>query len=186
MDKGIEIYSEALVRLLKGVIYSDRVELWNMVMDYQNRIRDYFRPLGVTLVLNEREGYAYLESAELEETELPTLFSKAQLSYPVTMLCLLLLERLLEFEHRGGEEPFLVVNEEEMVEMVKLFLADRSNEARLVDSIESHINRLVDYGFLRRLKKEGTEYEVRSILKSKIDADKIVEIKERLVSYESI
>jgi hypothetical protein len=70
---------------------------------------------------------------------------------------------------------------------MRLFLPDSSNEAKLVDQIERHINRVVELGFLRRL-KPGTPssqpgYEVRRIIKAYVDAQWLAKLDQKLETY---
>ncbi len=55
----------------------------------------------------------------------------------------------------GGGGTRLVLSRDEMVELVRVFLPDASNEARLMDQVDSHINKVVELGFLRRMKPPG-------------------------------
>jgi hypothetical protein len=70
---------------------------------------------------------------------------------------------------------------------VRVFLPDSSNEARLIDQIEAHINKVVELGFLRRLKAAGgpAGYEVRRILKAFVDAQWLAEFDARLAAYQA-
>ncbi|MEN9376423.1 MAG: hypothetical protein RL710_1580, partial [Pseudomonadota bacterium] len=50
-----------VVPLLKGVLYRDEdAALWAALLALQPRVRDYVAVLGLTLTLDEAEGYAYL------------------------------------------------------------------------------------------------------------------------------
>lgn len=120
---------------------------------------------------------------EGQEINLPNLIEKRQLSYPVTLLCVLLVEKLVEFDVTGGDSTRLIVDKEELKEMLRIFLPERTNEAKLFDNIDAHINKLVDYGFLRKLNNAESKYEVKRILKAKIPADTLQEIKNRLEEY---
>jgi hypothetical protein len=53
--------STLAITLLKGVIYREGDErLWGALLDLQARVRDYVSVLGLELVLDEAEGYAFL------------------------------------------------------------------------------------------------------------------------------
>ena len=55
--------STLAITLLKGVIYREGDErLWGALLDVQARVRDYVSVLGLELVLDEAEGYAFLRS----------------------------------------------------------------------------------------------------------------------------
>ena len=67
--------------------------------------------------------------------------------------------------------------------MLRLFLPESTNDARLVDNIDAHINRVVDMGFLRRLRGEQDLFEVRRILKAYVDGQWLAEFDARLDEY---
>jgi len=45
-----------------------------------------------------------------------------------------------------------------------------------VDQIESHVRRVEDLGFLRRMKDDEAVYEVRRILRAFVNADKLADM----------
>jgi hypothetical protein len=73
--------------------------------------------------------------------------------------------------------------------MVRVFLPEGANEARLIDQIEATLNKVVDLGFLRKLKPASASvagiqsYEVRRILKAFVDAQWLSEFDTRLAQY---
>ncbi len=186
--------SALAITLLKGVIYREGDErLWGALLNLQARVRDYMAVLGLDLVLDEAEGYAFLKSRTEpmdDETTppLPRLIARRPLSFPVSLLLALLRKKLAEFD-AGGADTRLVLTRDDMVELVRVFLPDSSNEAKLVDQIETHINKVVDLGFLRRLKPAGgsaagsTGFEVRRILKAFVDAQWLADFDARLLAY---
>lgn len=182
--------SALVITLLKGVIYRDGDErLWGALLDLQARVRDYVAVLALELVLDEAEGYAFLksrpESSEDGAPRLPRLVARRPLSFPVSLLLALLRRKLAEFDARGGDTR-LVLSRDDMVELVRTFLPASSNEAKLADQIEAHINKVVDLGFLRRLKTASgpANYEVRRILKAFVDAQWLTEFDARLMAYQ--
>jgi len=64
-------------------------------------------------------------------------------------------------------------------------------EARVVERIDTHLNRIVDLGFLRRMRAAAgvaapgaqTTFEVRRILKAFVDAEWLAELDARLAAY---
>ena len=69
------------------------------------------------------------------------------------------------------------------VDLVRVFLPDSANEAKLLDRIDSHINKVVDLGFLRRLRGRDDQFEVQRILKAFVDAQWLGDLESRLVEY---
>jgi hypothetical protein len=139
--------SNLAIPLLKGVIYrSDDALQWNALLNLQAAARDYFAVLGLALHLDEAEGYAFLRSrpeAEDEEQKLPRLIARRQLSFPVSLLLALLRRKLAEFDAGGGDTR-LVLGKDEIVSLVRVFLPESSNDSKLVDQIENHIDKIVD------------------------------------------
>ena len=177
-----------LMHLLRGVLYREQHErLWPELLRLRGPVSDYFALVGLDLVLDELEGYAFLrqprtaEAAEPSEA-LPRLVRSQPLSYPVSLLCVLLRKRLAEVDAAGGETR-LILTRAQMMDMLRLFLPDQANEARLMDQIDTHIQKVVDLGFLRELKGQTDTYEVRRILKTLVDTDWLVDLEEKLRLY---
>ena len=135
-------------------------------------------------MLYEAEGYAYLrQKPQAEDSEAPPrLVQRRPLSYPVSLLLALLRKKLAEFDAAGGDTR-LVLTSEQIVELVRVFLPDTANEARLLDRIDSHINKLVELGFLRKLRGQENQFEVMRILKTFVDAQWLADLDERLKGY---
>ena len=180
--------SRVVVPLLKGVVDVDeRPEVWNELLDLQAAVRDYVAVLGLRLVLDESEGYAFLSSditddGEAERPATPRLIVRRQLSYPVSLLLALLRKKLAEFDATGGETR-LILSRDEIVEMVRIFLPSGSNEVRLIDQVEANLKRVIELGFVRQLRGESRMYEVRRIIKAFIDAQWLVDFDQRLAEY---
>jgi hypothetical protein len=186
--------SALVIGLLKSVLYreGDAAE-WNALVQLQARVRDYVSVLGLDLVLDESEGYAFLRSRtdgdeDAPTAKLPRLIARRPLSFPVSLLLALLRKKLAEFDAGGGDTR-LVLTRDQIVEMIRVFLPDTSNEAKLIDQIETQLNKIVELGFLRRMKatatgETGTAYEVRRILKAFVDAQWLADFDGRLAAYQ--
>lgn len=186
---GQHALPSVVVPLLKGVVYLESSpEVWRSLLALQAAVRDYVAVLGLELILNEAEGYAFLrsrpESSPEEAPAIPRLVARRQLSYPVSLLLALLRKKLAEFDARGGDTR-LVLSREEIVEMIRIFLPDGSNEARLIDQVDAHINKIIDLGFMRPLRGQERSFEVRRILKAYVDAQWLADFDERLKAYQA-
>jgi hypothetical protein len=179
--------SALVINLLKGVIYQESdAALWRSLLGLQARVRDHVMVLGLELVLDEVEGYAFLRSRPQTEDEaapkLPRLIVRRPLSFAVSLLLALLRKKLAEFDASGGDTR-LVLTRDEVLELVRVFMPDGSNEAKLIDQLDTHLNKIVELGFLRRL-KPGAALEVRRILKAFVDAQWLAEFDARLAAYQ--
>ncbi|AOY57486.1 DUF4194 domain-containing protein [Desulfococcus multivorans] len=177
--------SAVVIPLLKGIIYQeDSPALWLALVNLQAGVRDYVAVLGLELMLDEAEGYAFLRSRE-EDPDVagtPRLVARRQLSYPVSLLLALLRKKLAEFD-AGGADTRLILSRDEVVELIRIFLPAGSNETRLIDQIDTHLNKIAQLGFVRRLRGQKQMIEVRRILKAFVDAQWLSDFDRRLAEY---
>ena len=186
-----------LITLFKGVLYREEDgPLWQSLQQLQAQVRDYVAVLGLELALDEAEGYAFLKSLPPPDDDsaapLPRLIARRPLSFPVSLLLALLRKRLAEHD-ASGDQVRLILSQSEIVDLIRVFLPDASNEARLIDQIDSHINKVIELGFLRRLKQnsavdneKGQIFEVRRILKAYVDGQWLSEMEARLGEYRGL
>ncbi|TSE35225.1 DUF4194 domain-containing protein [Tepidimonas charontis] len=186
--------TQLLLHLLKGVLYREEDErLWASLLHLQTQVREYAAVLLLDLVVEEAEGYAFLRSRpDPDESEdgprLPRLVARWPLSYAVSLMLALLRKRLAEFDALGGDTR-LVLSRDDIVELMRVYLPDGTNEARLIDQVDATLTKVVELGFLRRLKPavgsahDRGHYEVRRILKAFIDATWLAELDARLEAY---
>ncbi|MDH2240102.1 DUF4194 domain-containing protein [Pigmentiphaga sp. GD03639] len=186
--------SQLMVHLLKSVLYrQDDERLWASLLNLQARVREQAAVLLLDLVLDEAEGYAFLKSQPEPEhadatPRLPRLIARRPLSYPVSLMLALLRKRLAESDAGGGDTR-LVLSREEIAELMRVFLPDGTNEARLIDQVDSTITKVVELGYLRKLKpaagasQQAPRYEVRRILKAFVDAQWLADFDARLEGY---
>lgn len=174
-----------VVKLLKGVLYrDDDPKLWQSLLTLQARARDYVAVLGLELLLDEAEGYAWLRTRPASETgdEPPRLMARRPLSFPVSLLIALLRRKLAEADTQGGETR-LILDRADVIDLMRTFLPETSNEARLVDQIDGYLNKVAELGFIRRLRNQKDKIEVRRILKAYVDAQWLGEFEAQLRAY---
>jgi Domain of unknown function (DUF4194) len=179
----------AVTQLMKGVVYRDTNErAWRNLLQLQAQVRDYVAVIGLTVVIDEAEGYAFLRSRPDEAGRdddapaPPRLIARRSLSFHVSLLLALLRKKLAEFD-AGNSDTRLMLTRDQIVEMVRVFLPASSNEARLVDQIDSYIAKAVDLGFLRQVRGQDALYEVRRILKAFVDGQWLSDFDQRLAGY---
>jgi hypothetical protein len=176
--------SKTIIKLFSGVLYkNDQPKLWLELEKSYAVISDYLKPLGVGVVFDEAEGYAYLENLELLE-DFPVLLRKRVLSYKVSLLLVLLRKRLTQFDMQSDESR-AVLSKEEIVEMLELFLLESSNEVKQIKEIELTIKKLLELGFLKRL-QQSDNYEIKRVIKSFVDAQWMDDFDKRLKEYASV
>lgn len=172
-----------VTKLFKGVVYRDADEkLWQRLMELSAQTRDHVAVLGLELVLDDAEGYAFLRSSPDADPELPRLIPRRQLTFHVSLLLALLRARLAEFDQQNSETR-LIMTTAQIGDMVSVFLPESSNEARILDQLATNIKKVTELGFLRKLRGQDGSYEVARILKAYVDAQWLEEFDARLADY---
>jgi Domain of unknown function (DUF4194) len=177
--------------LMKGVVYADsHVKAWRHLLQLQPAVRDYVATMGLTVVVDEAEGYAFLRQrgdddvvdGAATEGDVPRLVPRRSLSFHVSLLLALLRKRLAEFD-ASDSGTVCVLTRQQIIDMLEVFLPRHSNEARMVDQIEAHIAKAVDLGFLRRVRDTEGAFEVRRILKAFVDGQWLADLDGGLRRY---
>ena len=179
--------SAVVVPLLKGVTYrADDAAHWHALLQLQGRVRDHVAVLGLGLILDEAEGYAYLrslpESDDPAAPKLPRLVARRPLSFALSLLLALLRKKLAEFDAVGGDTR-LILSREQVVELLRVFMPEGTNQTRLIDQVDAQLNKIIDLGFVRRLRGQDGMFEVQRILKAFVDAQWLAEFDGRLAAY---
>lgn len=186
-----KVYSNVLIALLKGIVYSHQEEIWNTLILPENErdVRNYFADIHLDLIIDKSEGYAYLKqqqtSADEGENEQETpmkLIRRRTLTFHVSLLCLLLRKHLIEND-QTGESTRAILSREEINSQMKLYMKESTNEAVVNKQIDAAIKKVEDEGFLRRMKTEQEQYEVNRIIKAFVNADQVSEWLERYKEY---
>jgi len=176
--------SRVLIALMKGILSRETdEERWQALLDLQPAVRDHVSLFGLELRLDETEGYAWLATRpSIEgEADLPRLVTRRPLSFPVSLILALMRKKLAESDASG--EGRLILSVDDVLEMIRLFLPETANEAKLADQVDTHLNKIVELGFARRLRGQDQKIEVRRILKSFVDAQWLAEFDRRLEEY---
>ncbi len=177
-----------IVSLMRGVL--DREEdpaAWQALLQLVARVREFVGVMGLELVVSEAEGHAFLRQrpATEGEPELPRLVARRHLGYSVSLLLVLLRKKLAELDAGGGETR-LILSRAEMADLVRLFQEERTNEARATDRVDADIAKVVELGFLRKLRGQEDSFEVRRLLKSFVDAQWLDAFERKLARYREL
>lgn len=198
-------FSSVLIKLLQGFVVVDEKKYWESLLTYEEAIREYFATLGLQLYLNTDDGYAFLkqgahqqQEGETEEGEIlennenapavesalqiPTLVRRIPLSFDVSLLCVLLREALEQFDSKVNDDQRLVLHRTDIYDLLKLFYEDKTDETKQVKRFDTLINRVTELGFLKELRGNQNAFEVRRIIKAQFDAEKLSEIKNKMLA----
>jgi len=173
-ESRYEVWSGVAVRLLQGVVYhDDNEETWNTLLRSISPLADYFLKIGLSLILNEAEGMAYLRQASAddvvpEQGAIPKLFRRVPLGYDATLLCVLLRDELRQFEEEDLSNDRCVIAQHDLMVLWQAFFPEQPDEVRLTRTLVSALRKLEDLKFVRQFENEPPSWEVRRILKARL------------------
>lgn len=124
--------------------------------------------------------------------KLPRLIKKYSLSMELSLLCVILREALDQFDTSEDTSSMLVMKENDIKERLITFLPEKSDQTKVYAKMDEYLNRLVELTFLREIKKDESldfkherEFEVRRIIRAKVNAEFLEEFKRKLENPES-
>jgi hypothetical protein len=183
-------YRHVLARLATGPIYENDSDHWLMLKAEVERVRTHYADMGLEVVVDESGGYAYLRQKPEESEEawtpdgvapIPRILRRTQLSYHQTVFLLLLRERLLRHEQCPDAETALYLDLSDITEMLRPYFPESNNEKKLYDSVQSLLRRFDILNLIFPMKNRSDAiYRVEPIIKAKLPAGLIAEIRTRL------
>lgn len=167
--------------LLREPLYVEDGDAWRTLVKEQNEIAQYFWQVGLELMLDEGEGFAFLRQIEpVGEERVPRLVRRQKLSYDATLLLVCLRDELNRFDTQTADQTRLIRSKRELHELVGGFLRESYNEVRDAKALDAAIENLRSLGFLKALPGDADRFEVRRIIKARFGAGELETVKEKL------
>lgn len=182
--------SIAAVRLLQGAVYLDEPKAWDLLLSHRSRLENYFGRVGLALVIDEPEGFAYLRQLEEEELpdgydRLPKLIRKNRLGYDVTLFSVLLRDELRRHEEQNADADRCILDTSGLFARLCELLPDNEDEVRKRKKFEHLLVRAQELGFLRKLATTPPAYEIRRLIKARITAERLESLKNELLAHQN-
>ncbi len=176
------------IRLLQGAVYTDDTKTWDLLMANRARLETYFGRIGLLMVIDEPEGFAYLRQIEEDELPdgyegMPKLIRRSRLGFDVTLFSVLLRDELRRFEEQNVDSERCVVDTGELQSRMMELLPDSEDEVRVRKKFEQLLVRAQELGFLRKLNTQPIAYEIRPIIKARITAERLDELKHQFEAH---
>lgn len=185
-DRKPAPWAKTVVRLLKGPLFNDEEEAWNQLQLHKVAVSQYFEQIGVELIADNKDGYAYLKQWELDEKgNTIGLMQRRPLSYEVTLLCVILRKWLEEFELNDTTSKHCYITRRGLRTELETFFREKANRMKLIRELNRYINEVEDLGYLKKVRGEAQvddedTFEVRRILKARFDDDVLHQFLEQL------
>lgn len=179
-------YAKVATKLLQGPVFEDQEELWAETNKYRSELTQYFERIAIELVIDNRDGYAYLKQMPLDDLGTTIgLIRRIPLTYELTLVCVLLREWLMEFELNDTETTNLYITPKEFRDRLEMFFKEKTNELKFIKELNRHLESCEKMGFLKLVHKEPTNpdehrYEVKRIIKARITNEELTRFKKQL------
>ena len=186
LENVIAPYGYAVVRLLKGPVEHTDTKIWEAILNYQSDIQKYLSHIGLELIVKRDEGFAYVKQRVDDEGKTIGLVPRQQLGFEISVILIILRQMLEEFDSNLDElyatERF--VSADELKERIELFLPERFNRVKLLNEIDAYLNRIVNLGFLKVVKRDNVNlYQIHRVIKEKVTLDQLQDFKNKLQEY---
>ena len=182
-EKNNYNFSKILINLMKGIVYrEDDVNIWNYLEDNESQVSEHFKIIGLRLIVDKSRGYAYLKQIifNQEEEQLPRLIRKQPLSRQVSILIVVLRQIVIEKENSGSDDR-IIVSFDDIADKYRAFYPNSNDdEKKFYKDLKSYLKKVIDLDFIRELKSEEDNYEIKPIIVSFVDMDWLNNFKDRL------
>lgn len=180
-------YSKAVVRLLKGTV-NKKDNVWNDVILYKKEIAEYINVIGLDLVIQEDDGYAFIKQFVIDEDDNTLgLVNRRAIGFEVSVVLVILRQMLEEFENNPIEiqSSTKYILKEDLKAEIERFLPQKYNTVQFLKDLDSHINKIVDLKYLKEVSDNDEEpkYIIHKIIKDKVSLDALNDFKNQLEAY---
>jgi len=186
-DEPIEFPPASFVKahLIGEPLYVEDGGLWADLLREKDEIADYFRQIGLELLVDEPEGFAFVRQIEPRgEERVPRLIQRRKLTYDATLLLVCLRDELNRFDVQTADQARLYRTRRELHELVGGFLRESHNQTRDLKAMDAAIEQLRALGFLKSIGTQSPDtFEVRRIVKARFGAGELEAVKERLLHH---
>ena len=185
-NKKIAPYAKSGVKLLQGPVFEDQIDIWTEIIQYQVELTQYFEKIALEVIIDKRDGYAFLNQMKLDESGSTIgLVRRMPLTYDITLVCVLLREWLLDFETNDLETANLYITPKQFRDRMEMFFKEKANELKFNKELNKHFDQCVEMGFLKLVHRDNTNpdenrYEVKRIIKARITTEELLKFKKRL------
>ena len=181
-------WSRVAVQLLRGVVYSEDDRVWNLLLSNVPALESHFARIGLRLVVVESDGMAYVRQLTEDEAtggydSLPKLFRATRLSYGQTLLSVLMRDELRRFEEEEVRDERCVIDESTLLQQWESFFPTSRDEVKMLRDMRAALKKLEELDFVARFGGESSGWEVRRILKARLPASHLEELRDALAKH---
>jgi hypothetical protein len=171
------------IALMRGPIYSDDAA-WAGLVRYQPEIERFFAEVGVRVIIDVVDGFAYIDQAPEGEpgSDWPKLLYRDRFSYDVTCVLVVLREWLLSQETKTREDRAPLRLDDLLEQLRPFFRKTGANVEREEKRWREAVNKVVSLGFLKRWRGEEA-FIVRPIVRTRLSLETLTELRDTLEKH---
>ncbi|MDR3713125.1 MAG: DUF4194 domain-containing protein [Puia sp.] len=183
-------YTPVFIKLLKGPVEYVEKSTWERLLQHKTELAGFVRQLGLTLILDEQDGYAYLKHTQTEEdTADITWIQRRSYTYEESILLILLREMMSEFEVGESSARELIKKRREIKEYAELFFKENASRIKFLREIDRLIDRAEENGFLHLTDNHDVpdeqKFRIRKIIKAKVEGEVLEQFYEQLKEFKN-
>ncbi|GGB10663.1 DUF4194 domain-containing protein [Puia dinghuensis] len=181
-------FTPVFIKLLKGPVEYLEKNSWEQLLQYQGELTRFLQQLGLILVLEKEDGYAYLEQARLDEDENTVGWvRRIQLGYEESVLLVLLRDMMAEFEVGEAGSRELIKKRREIKEYAELFFRENASRVKFIRDLDRLIDRVEELDFLEKVEHneliDEQKFRVKKIIKARVDNEILENFKQQLSEH---
>ncbi|MBS1603608.1 MAG: DUF4194 domain-containing protein [Bacteroidetes bacterium] len=181
-------YTSLFIKLLKGPIEYLEKASWELLLQYQAELTRFLQQLGLVLVLEKEDGYAYLEQVRLdEEDNVAGWVRRVQLGYEESILLVLLRDMMAEFEIGEITSRELIKKRREIKEYAELFFKENASRVKFIRELDRLIDKVEELDFLEKVENHDVpdeqKFRIKKIIKARVNNELLENFKQQLTVH---
>ena len=181
-------YTPVFIKLLKGPVEYLEKTAWEQLLQYQAEMTRFLHQMGLVLVLEKEDGYAYLEQARLDEEEnVIGWVRRIQLGYEESILLVLLRDMMAEYEVGEASTRELIKKRREIKEYAELFFKENPSRVKFIRDLDRLIDRVEELDFLEKVENndipDEQKFRIKKIIKARVDNELLENFKQQLIEH---
>jgi len=192
MSNQIKIlpYAAVVVKLLKGPLeYVDK-GVWEKLLQHKVELTGFLQQLGLHLVLDEQDGFAFVKHALSEDDEAYVSWvQRRSYTYEESIMLVLLREMMSEFEVSEATTRELIKKRREIKEYAELHFKEGASRIKFLKEIDRLIDKMEENDFLHKIENhevaDEQRFRIRKIIKAKVDSEVLDNFHQQLTAHQN-
>lgn len=182
-------FTSVFIKLLKGPVEYLEKSSWEKLITYKAELAGFVQQLGLTLILDEDDGYAYLKHSVSEEDDEAGVswMQRRAFTYDESVMLVLLRDMMAEFEVGEVVMRELVKKRREIKEYAELFFKENASRVKFIKELDKLIDRAEENGFLDIVENNDVsdeqKFRIKKIIKARVDSEVLDQFKQQLEEH---